>query len=244
MKKTLLVAMVAAAGLAFGAVNDTILTFGTKGPDTYIDGKTVLDGECYAVVWTPNGSAFGGFASNGSLLSATDKLILVAGLAKDGCCPQTLFEIDAKDAEAYKNGKFALYLLDTRVKTASGEVVAGGASVFSKKAPGAVNAAGMAAQSDGFGIVSQQGVALAEVGAHTEIAAPQIKGFKMTDATVTLTVSNMDPTADYYIVPASKLSMFSADRKATVRDDEKQTLTAEKKADERFFKVIGVRRFE
>lgn len=244
MKKMLLIAMVAAAGLAFGAVNDTILTFGTKGPDTYIDGKTVLDGECYAVVWTPNGSTFGGFASNGSLLSATDRLILVAGLAKDGCCPTTLFEIDAKDAEAYKNGKFALYLLDTRIKTADGQVVAGGRRMLRRKAPGAVNAAGMAAQSDGFGIVSRQGVALAEVGAHTEIAAPQIKGFKMTDATVTLTVSNMDPTADYYIVPASKLSMFSADRKATVRDDEKQTLTAEKKADERFFKVIGVRRFE
>ena len=241
MKQIFLIAMVAVAGLAFGAVNDTILTFGTKGPDRYIDGKKVLDGECYAVVWTPNGSTFGGFAANGSLLSATDKLILVAGLAKGGHCPMTLFEIDAKDAENYKNGKFALYLLDTRIEGADGKPVAGGTTVLSKRAPGAVNASGLVAQSDGIGLVALQGVELANVGAHTEIAPPSITAFEVKGPNVTLTVEGMEPTADYFVVPGSSPSEFMSPVRAKRKGD---TLSVKKADGETFFKVIGVRKFE
>ena len=50
MKKLLFTMVVAAFGAAFGAANDTILVFSTKGPDTYADGTSVLDGERYALV--------------------------------------------------------------------------------------------------------------------------------------------------------------------------------------------------
>ena len=58
MKKLLFTMVVAAFGAAFGAANDTILTFSTQGPDTYGDGSTVLDGERYALVWVKDGTAF------------------------------------------------------------------------------------------------------------------------------------------------------------------------------------------
>ena len=246
MKQIFLVAMVAAAGMTFGAVNDTILTFGTKGPDKYFDGKPVVDGESYALVWTPNGSTFGGFAADGTLLSEKDKLVLVAGLARKHRCPTTLFEISADDAEQYKGGTFALYLLDTRVKDAAGEPVAGAkGAVGTGQAGVAVNAAGLAASgnSGSSGALSIGGgaIELAKVGVHTEIAAPSITAFEVKGANVTLTVEGMEPTADYFVVPGSTPSKFMS----PVRADRKDETLSVKKADgETFFKVIGVRKFE
>ena len=249
MKKTLLVAMVAAAGLAFGAVDDTILTFGTKGADKYVDGTPVLDGECYALVWTPNGSTFGGFKADGTLVSDTDKLIVVAGVAKGERCPTTLFEISAADAEQYKNGKFALYLLDTRIMTAEGKPVAGGAGVFAAGAAGvAVNAAGAAgtavAGGASEGSIGGGTAVLAEIGAYTEIAAPVIKAIDVAGEDVTLTVDGMesDENTAYYIVPSSLPGDFMVQAETKRQGGNK--LRTKKVAGENFFKVIGVRRFK
>lgn len=249
MKQIFLIAMVAAAGLAFGAVDDTILTFGTKGADKYVDGTPVLDGECYALVWTPNGSTFGGFKADGTLVSDTDKLIVVAGVAKNHRCPTTLFEISAADAAAYTNGKFALYLLDTRIMTAEGEVVASGAGVFADDAAGVpVNAAGAAetavAGGASEGSIGGGTVVLAEIGTYTEVASPEIKGIDVTGANVKLTVAGMEPdsTTAYYVVPGSTPSNFLAPAKTQRKGD--NMLQVKKVAGENFFKVIGVRRFK
>ena len=58
MKKILFVFGAFALAFAATAELDTLITFSTKGPDTYLDGKTVMDGECYALVWTKNGAEF------------------------------------------------------------------------------------------------------------------------------------------------------------------------------------------
>ena len=74
MNKFLALFAAVAVSAAFGAANDTLLTFSTPGIDKYADGRRVLDGECYALVWTKDGATFGGIAADGKLLSENDKL--------------------------------------------------------------------------------------------------------------------------------------------------------------------------
>ena len=70
MKKTMMMGMVLAGTLgAFASVDNVAITFSTPGSDTYRDGRTVLDGECYALVWTPAGATFGGIAADGAAVS-------------------------------------------------------------------------------------------------------------------------------------------------------------------------------
>ena len=116
MKK--LMTMIGVAGLAFAAtaaIDDALLAFSTVGPDKYADGTTVLDGECYALVWTKNGATFGGIAADGTAIAETDEIVLVAPVAKDGHCPNVLFQIDSAKADALADGTYGVYLLDTRV---------------------------------------------------------------------------------------------------------------------------------
>ena len=107
------------AAVAVAAEGDAWLSFGTAGPDAYADGAPVLDGESYALVWTAN-ETFGGLAADGSPAVAGDRLIVSAPLAKDGRCPETLFQISRKTAEALAEGTYGIVLLDTRVASAGG----------------------------------------------------------------------------------------------------------------------------
>ncbi len=114
MKKNMLSMLAAmAATAAFAAANDVLVTFSTPGPDRYADGKPVMDGECYALCWSKN---FDGFAINSDGTATGGEVVLFAPLAKAGCCPKVVFEVDADkfDAKGYANGKWAVYLLDTR----------------------------------------------------------------------------------------------------------------------------------
>jgi len=227
---------------------DVMLTFSTKGPDKYMDNSAVLDGECYAVVWTKSDATFGGFAANGTLVSATDKLVVVAGLAKGACCPTTLFLIPKAEASQYENGTFALYLLDTRMKDAAGKVTVGGAGLFAQTAPAAVNAAGAAetatiAGSGTGGSVAAGAVALGEVGTYTKLDDPKITGIEIGDATITLKVDGLEPTADYFVVPGSQPNLFEP-KPATPAVPVDGKLTVEKKDGASFFKVVGARKFE
>lgn len=74
------------------SVSDARLSFSTKGPDRYADGSVVLDGECYALVWSKDGN-FDGFAANGECIDDCDRIVLIAPIAKDGRCPSVLFQI-------------------------------------------------------------------------------------------------------------------------------------------------------
>ena len=116
MKK--LMTMIGAVGLAFAATaafDDALLAFSTVGPDKYADGTTVLDGECYALVWTKNGATFGGIAADGTAVAETDEIVLLAPVAKGGRCPYVLFQIDSATADRLADGTYGVYLLDTRV---------------------------------------------------------------------------------------------------------------------------------
>ena len=247
MKTAIFGSLVVAVGLCFGAANDTLISFSTAGTDRYGDGTPVLDGECYALVWTKAGAAFGGFSADGSLLSADDRLVVAASLAEGGRCPATLLEIDAADAVLYEGGSFGLYLLDTRVRDVAGAVSVGGAGAFSVGAVGVtVNAAGKAAggavAEASSTLNSPTAVSLAEVGVYAKIDEPQITAVKIEDAKVELKVSGLSPAAEYFVVAGAVPGAVERQLPATAAGD---TFTFDQPVgNATFFKVIGARKFK
>ncbi len=115
--KRTLVAMLAVSSLAAcAALDDALISFSTVGPDSYADGSTVLDREVYALVWSSDG-VFDGFAADGQPLDANDRVVVAVPLAQGGRCPEVLFQVPAATASELKAGRYAVYLLDTRVAT-------------------------------------------------------------------------------------------------------------------------------
>ena len=115
MKKVLVSAFAAAmSATAFAGMGNVTIMFSTPGPDTYSDGTPVLDGERYALVWTPNGEAFAGINTDATAAGGS-KVAVSAPVAKGGHCPNVLFQVDENYAAAnYKGGSWSVVLLDTR----------------------------------------------------------------------------------------------------------------------------------
>ena len=233
--------VVAAFGAAFGAANDTIISFSTKGPDSYGDGTRVLDGERYALVWVKDGAAFSGLTAACRPLDANTRVVAVASLAKGGRCPATVFEIDAGYAETFKGGSYALYLLDTRISAT--ELAKAGEDGL----PVAVNAAGAASlggdviRPDG-GSAKAGAVALADVGVYTKVDEPKISAMRIDDenARIVLTVKGMSPVAEYMVVQGSEPGKVAAKMDTTVSGED---LIVEKPdGGTMFFRVLVTRK--
>ena len=185
MKK--LMTMIGAVGLAFAAtaaIDDALLTFSTVGPDKYSDGTTVLDGECYALVWTADGATFGGIAADGTAVAETDEIVLVAPVATGGHCPDVLFQIP----------------FDTRVKAEDGTVAPAGLKANGK--PNLVNGYGLAteatkvekATAGGAKAVAEKGTggqAVAAGAAAPNVQQPKITSIQIQGDFVKLTVQNL-----------------------------------------------------
>lgn len=189
------------AGFA-GGLDDVCISFCTKGPDRYADGSTVLDGECYALVWSKDG-VFEGFTAGGQCIDTNDLTVLVAPVANGGCCPKVLFQIKAEMAAKLSDGRYAVYLLDTRVSSngtvkpagvegvrpvlmngygeASGEVVLKTGGVGFAELNGRMSGDGDASQ-----VVST--VAAADAGC----VQPKIRKIELSGDKVYLTVENLD----------------------------------------------------
>jgi len=159
MKKAFAVLFSVLSAAAFAGMNNVVVTFSSVGPDTYKDGTTVVDGESYALVWTPSGSTFQGVRADGTA-AGESKVALVAPVAKDGKCPRIMFQIDEDYAKAnYPDGTWGVYLLDTRVfATVDG--------VVQKDASGADIVTGVSGSVKGYGeVAAVDGTALAQVAA-------------------------------------------------------------------------------
>ena len=108
------VAVSMAVFAANAAQNDLLISFSTKGPDTYADGTTVMDGECYALVWIPEGASGAAIEADGTAADGA-KIVLVAPIAKNGRCPNVVYRVGAERvASEFKKGSWSVYLLDTR----------------------------------------------------------------------------------------------------------------------------------
>ena len=96
------------------ASDDYLLTFSTPGPDRYVDGTIVPDGECYALVWAPAGKAFSGFNADGTAASALDRVVLAGPLALGGKCRDSIFQVPKAEYDALEGGTWSVCLVDTR----------------------------------------------------------------------------------------------------------------------------------
>ena len=200
MKKTLIAgfAGLLAASVFAGSVKDNVVvTFYTQGPDTYADGTPVVDGEYYALVWTPKGSEFAGINADGTAV-APSKVALKAPLAKDGKCPYVKFELSADTVESQysTDGTWGVYLLDTRkfVTAEDGTAAATGST------GSAVNGYGLATTADfstmgGFAAASASTVAQNAISADKMNA--KITSIKVADGFVYITVAGTVSTANY-----------------------------------------------
>ncbi len=188
----LLAAVLTAPGVFADAAN-TLITFSTPGVDKYADGATVLDGERYALVWTA-GEAFKGFTTAGEAIDPAQRVLYRAPLAKGGRCPLTLFQIDS--AKAPQGGAYAVYLLDTRGSAAEQVVVTGSAlaKTYATKG-GESNTTSVSSDKTAEGALATSSAGLLDNG----LAAPVIKGFKVGDATVKITVANVFPGLAYEV---------------------------------------------
>ena len=151
------------AGLAFaGGAGDTLITFSTGGaePDRYADGEAVMEGECYALVWSKDG-VFEGLQADGAPVDPNDQVVLVAAVAQNGHCPEAVFQVAADKAAALAGGRYGVLLLDTRVNR-GGKVAPRG------------TLGGKLAMVNGFGAVTEGlKVAAAEHATISEVLKPE-----------------------------------------------------------------------
>ena len=202
MKKCLLSGMAACAALfAVAAQNDIVVTFSTPGPDKYADGSSVLDGECYALCWSKD---FAKFAITADGRGENGDVVVAAPVAKGGRCPTVMFEVDAESANTkYAGGKWAVYLLDTRVFSADGKVALSGKA---KR----VNTVGRVGEAFAAvnGISSKSAAdasATREIASGVDVAKPEITGIRVVDGFVYVTVKQTVPFLAYGISESSQL---------------------------------------
>lgn len=233
MKKLITLGFAAiAAGMTFAAANDVLITFSTPGPDTYADGATVLDGECYALCWSKDFSQFAikpdGTAEGGSI-------VLKVPAAKGGRCPTIVFEIDADYAASnYAGGEWAVYLLDTRKfgENGAASLTSGATKVNTVGKVGSVSVGtGTAAL-----LTGTVATALEPTG---EVAKPEITGIRVVGGYVYITVKGA-PYLGYGLTsgdaPDSVVSDVEGARASATGEEEITIITGAKSGGE-FFKV-------
>ena len=192
--------MLLSFGFAFANdVDDSLVTFSTHGPDCYADGSPVLDGECYALVWSADG-VFEGLAANGEPVDPADRVVLVAAVAENGRCPEILFQIPAELAAEFAGGVYDVLLLDTRV-TVDGQTVPRGTvdgrlavlNGYGEVAEGLKVAKGTsgALNSEAREDVGEGKAVVVGAPAPAGVAQPRIKHIRIEGDNVFLTVENM-----------------------------------------------------
>ncbi len=255
MKKMIALCVFAVSLSAVAAVEDIVLTFSTKGPDTYADGSTVLDGECYALVWRPTGATGTfTFAADGAAADgAVGEVILTAPAAKDGACKSITIQIAASFAAARENGTWSLYLLDTRTIAADGTVsLAGTANGRAKAVNAADEVAGATVQvmspSAARGATGPQSVAATGLASATTASAipadapqPMVKGIRVEGGQVYVTVADTAPYLQYNLSagtdPANLDEAKAAKNPVNGQADEDIVLVAPAKEGRAFFRV-------
>ena len=208
MKKTLIAVCAAVASAAvFAGMDNIVITFSTPGPDAYADGTPVVDGECYALVWTPDGEEFAGVNADGTAAGGS-KVVLKAPVAKDGKCPRVQFQVDEDYVAANcPNGTWGVVLLDTRVfrldaETGKPVVTDGRRVVESVGAKNEVNGYGLigsarAVKGGAAEAAAMGGVAAASKAVASDAPAPVVKNISVEGDYVYITITSTKPAYKY-----------------------------------------------
>lgn len=241
MKFTKFIGCAALAMASIGAFADAanvLIMFSTPGPDKYADGATVLDGERYALVWSADGN-FDGIKTDGTAVDENDLVIYIAGLAKGGCCPLTMFEIDSASSKAKRSGVYGVYLLDTR--TTQGAISKVGENGLPEVVNGAISTQDYTAAT-AMASVTKKETAAQEWG-ETEIAAESTKplkvtAFKVENALVSISVEGMLPGVRYNVKTGAtpdKLENYALETPKTATDTATIVLP---ESNAKFFQVV------
>ena len=226
------------AGTLLAGMNNVVIQFSTVGPDKYADGTTVMDGECYALVWTPTGSEFLGINDKGEAVGDS-KVVLKAPFAKGGHCPNILFQVDEGYAnEHYNGGTWGVYLLDTR-KFATKEVTD---TVDGKKvtqtqieidSTGKKIATGVGGSVSGYGqVVANVGRTLSPSGAKdgvvqsipAGIQPPTIRDFKVVNGMAYLYLKNTSSAVSYGVAAGQDPGNLAPVRQQPVQGGGNETI--------------------
>ncbi len=236
--------VLALAWQAFAAQNDALIVFSTHGPDRYADGGDVIDGECYALVWSPVGEKVV-FEADGNVNGG--KLVLAAPVAKGGRCPKVLFEVDAdRYADELKTGCWNVYLLDTRRWSKDGKVALSGIVGGRIKAVNATGTVVGASVSTGLASMSSSSVFAAAVAdAETAIPKgapkPRITGIRIDGANVYVTVKGTVPYLQYDLVsgtaPDAVTEKANMPQSGATGQDDEIIMVSPAKEGGAFFKV-------
>jgi hypothetical protein len=246
-KTTVFFAAAALCGAAFAAQNDALVSFSSKGPDVYADGTTVLDGECYALVWMANGASGLSVAADGSATGG--EIVLAAPVAKGGRCPKVVFEVDAGDMKTkYQGGSWGVYLLDTRRWGADGAAKPAGTVNGKVRLVNAAGAVPGAAVSVGSGASGSVGAVIGAAVASSATAVPagaptpEITGIRVEGANVFVSVKGTVPYLQYGLSSGSTPDAVTEGVSETPQTgasapDEEIVLVAPAKSGGAFFKV-------
>lgn len=223
--------------VAFAGIEDMVLRFSTPGTDRYADGSIVADGECYALVWSPKGTAFSGFNADGTPVASADRVVLAGALALNGRCRDTLFQIPADKYAALEGGEWAVCLVDTRniagvptgaqdgkpVRVNRWGVVDSGvklepaaagrqtAATSGRAKLAATGGTRSGASDGGLGETALPVRANRLSAVPPDLAPPQITAIEVTDGEVWLAVNGTVPYLDYTIVSGETPDNLKAD---------------------------------
>lgn len=248
MKKVLLGLCALSAAIAGASIKDSLIAFSTKGPDCYRDGTRVLDGECYALVWSADG-VFEGVAADGSPVDPKDAVVLTAPVAQGGRCPEVVFEIDDRKAAAYAGGEFAVYLLDTRV-TANGRTTvgrldaAGAAKTVNGAGPVAAGATAVASAGSLASVQAAQGAVTADAPAPRDVPQPRVEALRIAGGNAYITISGFAGPVRVQGAEGLNAGFVASGVDETPRADADGTAILVRPVNAKgsgFFKVLGVR---
>lgn len=225
MKKTIAALFAIASAAVFAGANDLLITFSTPGPDKYADGKDVLKGESYALVWTG--------------ADGTQKTVLTFPTLEAGRCTPVLFVIDEKDVSKYSGGTWGVYLLDSRdyAKDATGATLAD----RENGQPKVVNVKAKVTKENVSETMTSAAVTTAVSADSFEIPRPTVTGIKVDGANVYVTVKDVVPCLEYTLQSGSDAKNFvvpdgvKKDSSSTI---EQITLTVPKQSGAQFFRVV------
>ena len=256
--------MVAAAcavllsSVAFAGIEDKVVKFSASGIDRYADGSVVVDGECYALVWSPKGSAFAGFNADGTVVSPDDRLVLATPLAKDGKCRDAIFQVPDAEYAELEGGEWAVCLVDTRMGNGIPAGVVDGRPVrvnrwgLAQSGVTVEEASKMSASASSQKRLASAGGArsgTSGVRANTlsavppNLKPPRITALEIADGEVLLAVEDTVPYLSYTIKSGAEPGNLTTDYFADVVDGDdggEIVVGTVKSANRRFFKVTRI----
>ena len=240
----------------FAGIKDKVLRFSTPGIDRYADGSVVVDGECYALVWSPAGQTFAGFNADGTPASSSDRVVLAAPLAKGGKCRDALFQIPAAEYDELEGGEWSVCLVDTRtvygvpagakdgrpLRVNRWGLVAGGVKVEDASEMSAGTAQGTARLLAAAGAAPKSGVRAAHLSAVPDsLKPPRITSIDVGDGEVVLAVEDTVPYLSYTIVSGAEPGNLRTDYFSETVDGEtgaEIAIGTVKTVNRRFFRVV------